>query len=188
MDVNSIMLDSGLANLDIRVNNTGKADFQKVLDKATGKEFADEIENNHDVTLNIGSVKSVSAILDANDYSSKNIVCISQETLSRAEKNPALKKKILSAIENFCSPEERSKVDALQPPVKSAGMIIYPNGNVLYWLEGYPNSFDNNKEKRKVITESNNSNLMNQYIQGYAENTVSYNEQAMSVLASTFIK
>lgn len=45
MDVNSIMLDSGLSNLDIRVNNTGKADFQKVLDKATGKEFANEIEN-----------------------------------------------------------------------------------------------------------------------------------------------
>lgn len=40
----------------------------------------------------------------------------------------------LHAMEEFCSPEEQAKVNALYPPVKSAGMIVYPDGEILYRL------------------------------------------------------
>lgn len=59
------------------------------------------------------------------------------------ESDPALKKSVLSKIEEFCSSESQKEIQALSPPVKSAGMIIYPDGSTLYWLEGYPNEIGN---------------------------------------------
>lgn len=87
-------------------------------------------------------------------------VCISQGTLSKMENDSILRKKVFSAIKEFCIPEERAKVDALQPPVKSEGLVVYPDGDVLYWLEGYSNGDDNDKKEQKFVTESRSNILI----------------------------
>jgi hypothetical protein len=78
------------------------------------------------------------------------------------EKNPALKKKILQEIEEFCSSKNQAEVDALQPPVKSAGMIIYPDGTALYWLEAYPTETGSEKSE-KIINENSINELLQMY-------------------------
>jgi hypothetical protein len=79
------------------------------------------------------------------------------------EKNPALKHKILNCIEEFCSPQEQAKVKALQPPVKSSGMILYPDGSALYWLESYPNDLGKEHNKKMIVTESTIQNVLITY-------------------------
>ena len=111
---------------------------------------------------------------------------ISQETLSKMEQDPALKKKIMSAIEEFCSPEEQAKVNALQPPVKSAGMIKYPDWDVLYWLEGYPNNLEDASEKKSTVSKSIIDDVIafyNNPITNVVENDI---ESAMQILSTAF--
>lgn len=137
----------------LNTNNVSD-DFKKLLDTITGGEIAQEIRDKYNVFLNIESVGSVESLLDSCDMRCKNYVSISAGTLSKMEENPVLKNKVMSAIEEFCSPIEQAKVNALQPPVKSAGMIIYPDGEALYWLESYPNDFEDVKSEKKTIIDS----------------------------------
>ena len=189
MNVTSIQNNSLLSNSSTKIKNDGKVDFHTVLDAATGKNLASEIEKNYKVTLETGCGYNVNDIIKNNNFGTKNIVCISQETLLKMEQEPTLKKKILSAIEQFSSPEEQAKVDALQPPVKSAGMIVYTDGNIIYWLEGYSYNTENDQEKQSGVIESNNNNnLINQYGKIYFEETDNYFNQAMSVLSTSLIK
>ena len=102
------------------------------------------------------------------------------------EQDPALKKKIMSAIEEFCSPEEQAKVNALQPPVKSAGMIIYPDGDVVYWLELYTNNLEDESEKKSTVSKSNIDDVIafyNNPITNVVENDI---ESAMQILSTAF--
>lgn len=188
MNVTGIQNNSLLYNSNTKIKRDETVDFQTVLDITTGKNLASAIEENYKVTLETGCGYNVSDIINNNNFSSKNIVCISQETLLKMEKNPSLKNKILNAIECFGSPEGQAKIDALQPPVKSAGMIVYPDGNVLYWLEGYSYSIEDDEKKQRVVTESDNDNLINQYAQGDSEETENYYKQTMSVITTSFIK
>lgn len=148
MDVQNIGFNAIAENTAIKTKALQGSDFKQILDKATGGETAQEIRRNYDVTLCVESAGNIGQLPDTCDFRCKNCVVISPETLCRMEKNPSLKKKILSAIEEFCSPEEQAKVNVLQPPVKSAGMIVYPDGNTFYWLEGYPNDFGDIKDKK----------------------------------------
>ncbi len=99
-----------------------------------------------------------------------------------------MKKKILSAIEEFCSIEEQAKVNALQPPVKSAGMIVYPNGDAIYWLEGYSTNLDEEKGEQRIITEAGIDIATDTYGQLLTWKTESNSDQVMSVLASSVIR
>ena len=188
MNVQSVQLEKYQGDSALLSNNVSKGDFKQLFDRITGGTIAQEIKAAYDVTLNVGTNTNVDALLSDNDIRCKNMVCISPGTLEKMENDPALKKKVLSAIEEFCSPEEQVKVNALQPPVKSAGMIVYPNGDVLYWLEGYPNNFDEDKSKKNVITESGIDTARDTYEQLGLGKTESNSEQAMTVLASSFIR
>ena len=188
MNVQSVQLEKYQDDLTLLSNTVSKGDFKQLFDKITGGKTAQEIKATHDVTLEVGDITNVDAFLSDNDIRCKNMVCISPGTLEKMEQDPALKKKILSAIEEFCSPEERAKVNALQPPVKSAGMIVYPDGDVLYWLEGYPNNINEDKSRQRIITESGIEDATDSYRQFGFEKTESNSEQAMSVLASSFIR
>ncbi len=139
-------------------------EFRQLVDKLTGGKMAQEIRENYDVTLDIGGVGDVGTLLNRYDIRCKNYVCISQQTLHRMETDSALKHKVLHAIKEFCSSEEQAKVNALYPPVKSAGMIVYPDGEVLYWLEGYPNEYEVTNNKKKVVYNGNISELRKEYM------------------------
>ena len=137
MDIQALGILSSITmqeNVNV-VRNTGN-DFREVFEKITGGELAREIGNSYNVTLNVGSIVSCQQLLDEYDMRGTNHVIISPETLSKMESDPALKKSVLSKIEEFCSSESQKEIQALSPPVKSAGMIIYPDGSTLYWLEG----------------------------------------------------
>lgn len=187
MNVTGIQNNSLLSNPNIKMKKDEKVDFNEVLNTVSGKNLASEIEKNYKVTLETGCGYNVTDIIN-NNFGSKNIVCISQETLLKMENDPTLKQKILNSIEWFSSPKEQAKVDALQPPVKSAGMLVYPDGNILYWLEGYSYSIENDQKKQSVAVESNITNLIDQYARVDYEETENYYKQAMSVLATSIIK
>lgn len=149
---------------EYKTQQTQNSEFRQLVDKLTGGKMAQEIREKYDVTLNIGSVGDVGTLFNRYDIRCKNYVCISQQTLRRMENDSALKNKVLHAIEEFSSPKEQAKVNALYPPVKSAGMIVYPDGEILYWLEGYPDEYEATDNKRKVVYDESISKLQNEYL------------------------
>ena len=140
------------------VKNT-ESDFKELFEKITGGELAREIRDNYNVTLNVGNVVDCDQFLETNDLRGTNHVIISPAALSKMENNSVLKEKVLNDIEEFCSPENQAEIKALQPPVKSAGMIVYPDGRTLYWIEGYPNEIGS----KKIINEKAINELLQTY-------------------------
>ena len=153
MDIQNVSLNTNINNLQSKISSVQNDDFKQLFHKITGGSLTQEIKNTYDVTLNVGNIGTVNDLLNTYDIRCTNYVLISQETLSKMEENPALKKKIMSAIDEFCSPEGQAEISALAPPVKSAGMIVYPDGDTLYWLEGYPNDFEDIKEKKVIVSD-----------------------------------
>lgn len=136
-------------------------------------------------TLNVGSIVSCQQLLDEYDMRGTNHVIISPETLSKMESDPALKKSVLSKIEEFCSSESQKEIQALSPPVKSAGMIIYPDGSTLYWLEGYPNEIGNEKDK-KIVNEMSISESFQKYSDTNYQATENNLESIMQIMATEY--
>lgn len=162
MDINTVDFYSELKNTVSNAKKISGSEFKELFSQITGGKMAEEIRNSYNVTLDVGNICDYQQLISTYDIRCTNYVQISSETLSNMENNPALKRKILSAIQEFCSPEEQTKVNALSPPVKSAGMIIYPDGSALYWLEGYPNEVGYEKDK-KIVGEKSISMLFQSY-------------------------
>lgn len=188
------MIVSGIAANDLArdlLQNNSKiqeSDFKELLDKITGGEIAEEIRKNYNVTLDIGNTGNYQQLLKHYDMQCKNYVGISRETLARMEENPALKEKVLNAIEEFCSPKEQAKMQALQPPVKSAGMIICPDGSAFYWLEGYSCDSDEINNKKRIITGQSTDQLYCQYEKMDDFLTKKDLQAVMGILASEYRK
>lgn len=153
MEIQGINLITNMSNTEYKTSAVQGDEFQKLFNKIAGGSLAQEIKDAYDVTLNVGSIGTVNDLLNTYDIRCTNYVLISPETLSKMEENPALKKKVMSAIDEFCSPKGQAEIKALAPHVKSAGMIVYPDGDTLYWLEGYPNDFGSTKEKKVIVSE-----------------------------------
>ena len=188
MEIQSINSNININNTQTKAGSVQSNEFKELFDKITGGDLAQEIRDTYDVTLNVGSIGNVTDFLNTHDIRCKNFVSISGETLSKMEDNPALKNKVMSAIEEFCSPKAQAEINALAPPVKSAGMIVYPDGETLYWLEGYPNDFGDMKEKKVIISEADIINAYSEYcseIDGIMENNI---VSAMEVLRTTYSK
>ena len=188
MEIQSINSNININNIQAKAGSVQSNEFKELFDKITGGDLAQEIRDTYDVTLNVGSIGNVTDFLNTHDIRCKNFVSISGETLSKMEDNPALKNKVMSAIEEFCSPKAQAEINALAPPVKSAGMIVYPDGETLYWLEGYPNDFGDMKEKKVIISEADIINAYSEYcseIDGIMENNI---VSAMEVLRTTYSK
>ena len=131
MEIQGINSSININHTQAQVGSVQSNEFKKLLDKITGGDMAQKIRDTYDVTLNVGSIGNVTGFLNTHDIRCKNYVAISGETLSKMEENPALEKKVMRAIEEFCSPEAQAEINALAPPVKSAGMIVYPDGDTL---------------------------------------------------------
>ena len=154
MEIQSINSNININNTQAKAGIVQSNEFKELFDKITGGDMAQEIRYTYDVTLNVGSIGNVTDFLNTHDIRCRNYVAISGETLSKMEENPALKQKVMSVIEEFCSPKTQAEINALAPPVKSAGMIVYPDGDTLYWLEGYPNDLGDMKEKKAIVCEA----------------------------------
>ena len=187
VNVDRISLDNNMSNVAHKTQDINNSDFEELFNKITGGEIAQEIRDSYNVTLNVGFIGNVNDVLNTYDFRCKNYVGISQETLSKMEQDPALKKKVMSAIEEFCSPEAQAEINALAPPAKSAGMLVYPDGDVLYWLEGYQNDFGDMKEKKIIVSETDMTDAHRIYSSAISGNVMENNiETAMQILSTTF--
>ncbi len=189
MEIQSINSNININHIQVKAGSVQRNEFKELFDKIIGGDLAQEIRDTYDVTLNVGSIGTVTDFLNTHDIRCKNYVAISADTLSKMEENPALKKKVMSAIEEFCSPEGQAEINALAPPVKSAGMIVYPDGDTLYWLEGYPNDFGDMKEKKVIVSEADIADARRVYspaIDGnIMENSI---ETAMQILGTAYMR
>lgn len=189
MEIQSINSNININNTQAKAGIVQSNEFKELFDKITGGDMAQEIRDTYDVTLNVGSIGNVTDFLNTHDIRCKNFVVISADTLSKMEENPALKKKVTSAIEEFCSPKAQAEINALAPPVKSAGMIIYPDGDTLYWLEGYPNDFGDMKEKKVSVSEADIADVQRGYSSAIDGNVMENNiETAMQILGTTYMR
>lgn len=177
MDIQSLGI---LNNFTIQGNVTTvkntESDFKELFEKITGGELARKIRDNYNVTLNVGNVVDCDQFLETNDLRGTNHVIISPAVLLKMENNPVMKEKVLNDIEEFCSPENQAEIKALQPPVKSAGMIVYPDGRTLYWIEGYPNEIGSDKNKKLVNVSS-----INELLQTYSNADNQITEKNLSI-------
>ena len=189
MEIQSINSNININNTQAKAGSVQSNEFKELFDKITGGDMAQEIRDTYDVTLNVGSIGNVTDFLNTHDIRCKNFVAISADTLSKMEENPALKKKVTSAIEEFCSPKAQAEINALAPPVKSAGMIVYPDGDTLYWLEGYPNDFGDMKEKKVIASEVDMANAQRIYSSSIDGNVMENDiETAMQILGTTYMR
>lgn len=188
MEISAVKFYNALNNSDSEIKNIKGEEFKNLFDKLTGGRMAEEIRENYNVTLDVGSVGSCYDLINSYDIRCTNYVRISSQTLSNMEKNPALKNKVLNAIKEFCSKEEQMEIRALQPPVKSAGMIIYPDGRALYWLEGYPNELENKKDKKIITGEQPQKELLQKYRDMNYDTTENGQQNVLSVMATGYKK
>ena len=189
MEIQSINSNININNTQAKAGSVQSNEFKELFDKITGGDLAQEIRDTYDVTLNVGSIGNVTDFLNTHDIRCKNYVSISADTLSKMEENPALKKKVMSAIEEFSSPEGQAEINALAPPVKSAGMIVYPDGDTLYWLEGYPNDFGDMIEKKVIASEVDMANAQRIYSSSIDGNVMENDiETAMQILGTTYMQ
>lgn len=164
MNLSSVGFYTNLINsLVSNIQKTQKSDFKLMFDKITGGDLADKICENYNVTLDVGSTDSYQQLLHTYDIRCTNYVRISPETLLKMEENPELKNKVLNEIGEFCSEKHQAEIRALQPPVKSSGMMIYPDGSSISWVEGYPNEFESVKSKKLIVGDASVNNLFWRY-------------------------
>ena len=189
MEIQSINSNININNTQDKACGVQSNEFKELFDKITGGDLAQEIRDTYDVTLNVGSIGNVTDFLNTHDIRCKNYVAISADTLSKMEENPVLKKKVMSAIEEFCSPKAQAEINALAPPVKSAGMIVYSDGDTLYWLEGYPNDFGDMIEKKVIASEVDMANAQRIYSSSIDGNVMENDiETAMQILGTTYMQ
>ena len=187
MEIQGINSSININHTESQVGIVQSNEFKELLDKITGGDMAQKIRDTYDVTLNVGSIGNVTDFLNTHDIRCKNYVAISADTLSKMEENPTLKKKVMSAIEEFCSPETQAEINALAPPVKSAGMIVYPDGDTLYWLEGYPNDLGDVKEKKAIVSEADIADAQTIYSSMVDGNIMGNSiETAMQILGTAY--
>ncbi len=160
----------------------------KVIDLTSlqaGGAMAKKIRKNYNVVLDVGGTDNAQTLIptgmltDHYDIRCTNYVRISPKTLSNMERNPALKRRVMNAIKEFSSQEEQAEIRALHPPVKSAGMMIYPEGKTLYWLESYPNELGNEKGRSIIGKES-----INDCVKGYGNMNYRITENDMQNILS----
>ena len=189
MEIQGINSSININHTQAQTGSVQSNEFKELLDKIMGGDMAQKIRDTYDVTLNVGSIGNVTDFLNTHDIRCKNYVAISADTLSKMEENPALKKKVMSAIEEFCSPEAQAEINALAPPVKSAGMIVYPDGDTLYWLEGYPNDLGDVKDKKVVVSETDIIDAQRVYCSAIDGNVMENSmETAMQILEIAYMR
>jgi hypothetical protein len=155
MQINSIDLpysnikaDYSSANSEIRA-----ADFSNIIKNEIAKnssvnEAKKSLETEHNAQITLSS-----------DFSSNNLisglnnVIIGENTLEKMKSNKEYCEKIMKIIDDNCSSSAQNELKSLSPPVKSSGVIIYPDGSYLCWVE----SIDSKRESDKQSSEENNT-------------------------------
>ena len=65
-------------------------------------------------------------------------------------------------------------------------MIVYPDGDILCWLEGYPNDFGNTKDKKVIVSGADINDIQKLYESTRISPVVNDLESAMQILGTVY--
>lgn len=135
-----------------------KVNFEDLINDEVRKntsieEFLKNVETNYNAKITVSS-----DLFFANQITGLNNVIIGGDTLNKMKNDSVFCEKILKVIDEVCSYSAQQEVRSLTPPVKSAGVIIYPDGSYLCWLESI---YSDGEEVEK---DSDKSDFVNEVI------------------------
>lgn len=147
-----------------------KVNFDKILNH--------EIEKNTsiiDLVKNIESGHNAKITVSSDPFSDLpiaglNNVIIGGNTLEKMNNNSAFREKIMSIIDDWCSDSAQQERRSLAPPVKSGGIIIYPDGSYLCWLESIYSDREN--EENEKISSDNAVDILKNMTTSFTENNI----------------
>lgn len=149
----------------MQINNINSYDecitMMKAIDTKSQKiDFVDVLTNEvkrntsfEDLVKNIETYHNAKIILSSDSSSSNSVtglnnVIIGRSTLEKMKTDNVFREKIMKVIDECCSYSAQQEIKSLSPPAKSAGVIIYPDGSYLCWIESiYSNKTDIKKDK-----------------------------------------
>ena len=121
------ILGRGINNIESQTTNFSKM-VNKVEDDTSINALIESIESEYNAKLIAPSESS-------HQVSGLNNVIVSRGTLEKMNNNSAFSEKIMKIINECCSISAQQGIRSLSPPAKSAGVIIYPDGSYLCWIE-----------------------------------------------------
>ncbi|MCY6958484.1 DUF6033 family protein [Clostridium brassicae] len=132
--------------------------FSNILNKEISEQSTYSIQNEliskYNANLHVCSFDSYNHMMNSIDSNSLNNVIISNETLEKMGKDAKFKDKICKIINDNCSTEAQKELRSLAPPVKSSGVVIYPDGTYICWVESVYSKNDIDKDKVEKETEN----------------------------------
>ncbi|MBC2397414.1 DUF6033 family protein [Clostridium tetanomorphum] len=187
LQVNS--MDNKMSANSIKKSAKDSTQFINIINKEISEQstysIQNELKNKYNANLHVCSFDSYNYTMNSTDSNSLNNVVISNETLKKMVRDEKFKAKICKIINDNCSPEAQKELRSLAPPVKSSGVVIYPDGTYVCWVESAYSKNDTNKDKVEKGTENpfttsfdeigkqinnqyiNFSNIINRQVIGY---------------------
>lgn len=149
----------------MQINNINSCDecntiMKAINAKSQNTNFEDVLNNEvtrnisfEDLVKNIETYHNAKIIISSdacscNSITGLNNVIIGGSTLEKMKNNSVFCEKIMKVIDECCSYSAQQEMKSLSPPAKSAGVIIYPDGSYLCWIESiYSDRTDVKKDK-----------------------------------------
>lgn len=151
--------------------NSQKGNFDKILNNEIKKnisiiDLVKNIESSHNAKITVSS-----DCFSELPITGLNNVIIGGNTLEKMNNNSAFREKIISIIDDWCSDSAQQERQSLAPPVKSGGIIIYPDGSCLCWLESIFSDRENEKisSDNAVDIHKDNKNMTTSFMENSIE-------------------
>ena len=177
MQIDSIhLLNEIMTNNKIDYNSQ-KVNFEEIMNYEVEKdtfikESVKNIESNHSAKITISS-----DYFSAIPTTGLNNVIIGGDTLKKMKNDNVFCEKIMKVIDECCSYSAQQEIKNLSPPAKSAGVIIYPDGSYLCWIESiYSDRVDINKDRNTDSFMLTDINIKSNQIVDIAEEQFKYFE------------
>lgn len=167
MQINNVhSCDECITTMKVTNAKSQKTNFEDILFKETNRKISYEdlvkdIEKYHNAKIGLSSDSPF-----RNSITGLNNVIIGESTLEKMANDSVFRKKIMKVIDECCSASAQRKIESLSPPAKSAGVIIYPDGSYLCWIESiYSDRTDVKKDNNtdellvKAIDDINESQV-----------------------------
>ena len=167
MQIDSINLyNESITMGNVIDSKSQKVNFEEIMDNEVKKnasieELVKNIESNHNAKITISS-----DFFSATSITGLNNVIIGGDTLEKMKNDGAFCERIMKIIDENCSYSAQQEIRSLSPPAKSAGVIIYPDGSYLCWIESiYSNRAD-------IKRDSNSDDVVIKDIDNIKENQI----------------
>ena len=172
MQINNINLcDECITKIKDTDAKNQKTNFEDALTSEVKRNisfenFVRNIETCHNAKIALYSERNYCSSIKG-----LNNVIIGGSTLEKMKKDNAFREKIMKVIDECCSYSAQQEIEKLSPPAKSAGVIIYPDGSYLCWIESIYS------EGTHVKKDKNTADFLVRVVDNIKENQVVVVEQ-----------